>query len=127
MVRFLSGAWVAALSEALQAAGVTTEEGPPLVIQQVVDHAGGDTTTFRVRLDANGAEALGGFADDATVTYEQSYEVARGIATGDLDAHVEFLMGRVVVSGDTEALVHYGKTLERMHAALSDLRAITDF
>ncbi len=127
MVRFLSAAWVAALSEALHAADVTTEGGPPLVIQQVVDHAGGDTTTFRVRLGANGAEALPGAADDATVTYQQSYEVARGIATGDLDAHVEFLMGRVVVTGDTKALVDYRSSLERMHAALGGLRAITEF
>lgn len=127
MVRFLGTAWLAALNDALVAAGVNSEGAPPLVIQQVVDRPGGETTGFRVRLDATGAEALPGIADDATVTYRQAYEVARGIATGELDAHVEFLMGRVVVTGDTQALVNYREPLERMHAALRDLGSITEF
>ena len=127
MVRFLGAAWLAALSAALHAADVTSEGAPPLVIQQVVERPGGETVGFRVRLDAAGAEALPGTADDATVTYRQSYEVARGIATGELDAHVEFLMGRVVVTGDTQALVDYRAPLERMHAALRDLGSITEF
>ena len=127
MAEFLSPEWVAALSAALQDVGVTTEEGPPLVIQQVVDHADGTRSAYLVRLGTSGTEALVGYADDATVTYRQSYEVARGIATGDLDAHVEFLMGRVLVSGDTRALMDHRATLERMHAALRNVRANTDF
>ena len=127
MAEFLSPEWVAALSAALQDVGVTTEEGPPLVIQQVVDHADGTRSAYLVRLGTSGTEALVGYADDATVTYRQSYEVARGIAAGDLDAHVEFLMGRVLVSGDTRALMDHRATLERMHAALRNVRANTDF
>ena len=126
-VRFLSAAWVAALSEALQAAGVTTEGGPPLVIQQVVEHADGTRSAYVIRLGASGTEALVGYADDATVIYRQSYDVARGIAAGDLDAHVEFLMGRVLVSGDTRALMDHRTTLERVRAALRSVRASTDF
>ena len=126
-MKFLSSEWVAALSRALQAAGVTTGGAPPLVIQQLVTHPDGTRNAYRIRLDADGAEALGGFATDATVVYRQSYEVARGIATGDLDAHVEFLMGRVVVSGDTRALMDYQATLELVHAALGDVRSNTDF
>ena len=127
MVKFLSTEWVAALSEALRDAGVTTDGAPPLVIQQLVDHPDGIRSAYRIRLDSSGAEALGGFAGDATVIYRQSYEVARGIATGDLDAHVEFLMGRVVVSGDTKALMDYRATLELVHGALGDVRANTEF
>ncbi len=127
MVKFLSTQWVAALSQALQAAGVTTGGAPPLIIQQLVTHQDGTRSAYRIRLDSDGAEALGGFAADATVVYHQSYEVARGIATGDLDAHVEFLMGRIVVSGDTKALMDYGATLELVHAALGDLRSSTEF
>ena len=127
MVRFLSAEWVAAAGEALQDAGVSTEDGPPLVIQQVVEHPGGIRSTYRIHLDTDGAEVLGGFSGDATVVYRQSYEVARGIASGELDAHVEFLMGRVVVSGDTKALVGHSAALERLTAALAGLRQITDF
>ena len=127
MVRFLSAEWVAAASEALRSAGVTTEGGPPLVIQQLVEHPGGTRSAYRIRLDADGAEAVGGFSDDATVVYRQSYEVACGIASGELDAHVEFLMGRVVVSGDTNALVGHRAALEKLSTALAGLREITDF
>ena len=127
MVPFLSAAWVAALDEALRTAGIVAESEPTLIIRQVVDHPGGETTTFRVRIGADGAEALPGDGGEATVTYRQSQAVARGIATGDLDAHVEFLMGRVVVTGDTKALVAHRHSLERMHAALRDLRDVTEF
>ncbi|MCY3925454.1 MAG: hypothetical protein OXG52_08090 [bacterium] len=127
MTRFLSTEWVSALGQALQDAGVTTDGAPPLVIQQLVTHEDGTRSAYRIRLDSDGAEAVDGVAPDATVVYRQSYEVARGIAEGDLDAHVEFLMGRVVVSGDTKALMDYRETLELLHAALADLRAGTEF
>lgn len=127
MVRFLSAEWVAAAGEALRGAGVTTDGGPPLVVQQLVEHPGGIRSAYRIELDADGAEAIGGVSRDATVVYRQSYEVARGIASGELDAHVEFLMGRVVVSGDTEALVGQRGALERLSTALAGLREITEF
>ncbi|MDE0654572.1 MAG: hypothetical protein OXI26_13100 [bacterium] len=127
MVKFLSAEWVAALDGLLRADGVTAESGPPLVIQQVVEHPDGIRSTFRIRVDENRAAATGGFSGDATVTYRQSYEVARGIACGELDAHVEFLMGRVVVSGDTRALIDHRATLERITGALAGLRETTEF
>jgi len=127
VAEFLSAGWVTALSEALQAAGVTTDAAAPLVIQQIVEHPDGMRSTYRIHLDADGAGALGGFSGDATVTYRQSHEVARGIARGELDAHVEFLMGRVVVSGDTEILVSHRAALEGMNDALAGLRETTDF
>ena len=127
MARFLSTEWVAALSEALQAAEVTTGNGPPLVVQHLVDHADGTRSAYRIVLDAHGAEAQVGHVSEATVTYRQNYEVARGIATGERDAHVEFLRGRLVLSGDTKALLAYRRTLEQVHLALRDLRHSTDF
>lgn len=127
MTAFLTTEWVAALGAALQAAGITTEGAPRVVVQQLVDYPDGRRSAYRIRIDADGAEALAGCADDATVTYRQTYEVARGIASGDLDAHVEFLMGRIVVSGDTKALMDYRTTLEAVRGALADLRADTEF
>lgn len=127
MAAFLTSEWVAALSAALQAAGITTEGAPRVVVQQLVDHPDGMRSAYRIRLDSGGAEALAGHAADATVTYRQTYEVARGIANGDLDAHVEFLMGRIVVSGDTKALMDYRAALEGVHEALAGLRADTEF
>lgn len=127
MVKFLSAAWLAALGELLRAGGVTTDDGPPLVIQQFIEHSDGIRSAYRIRVDADGAEVMDGSADDATVVYRQSYEVARGIASGELDAHVEFLMGRVVVSGDTKALAGHRTTLERLAGALATLRETTDF
>lgn len=127
MVTFLTPEWVSALSEALQDSGVTSGDAPPLILQQLVDHADGMRSAYRIHIDASGAEAQGGFAGGATVTYRQSYDVARGIASGELDAHVEFLMGRVMISGDTKALVQHRPTLERVHEALGDLRARTEF
>ena len=127
MVEFLSPEWVAALGELLRTGGVRTDGGPPLVIQQLVEHPDGTRSTYRIRVDANGAEAIAGFAGDATVVYRQSHEVARGIASGELDAHVEFLMGRVVVSGDTTALAGHRATLERLAGALAAMRETTEF
>lgn len=98
-----------------------------MVVQQLVDHPDGMRSAYRICIDAGRVEALAGYAADATVTYRQTYEVARGIATGELDAHVEFLMGRVVVSGDTKALMDYRTALEGVHEALAGLRADTEF
>ena len=127
MAEFLSAEWVAALGELLRTGEVTTDGGPPLVIQQLVEHPDGVRSAYRIRVDANGAEATVGSSGDATVVYRQSYEVARGIACGELDAHVEFLMGRVVVSGDTKALAGQRTTLERRTGALAALQETTDF
>jgi hypothetical protein len=127
VVTFLTPEWVSALNEALQDAGVAAEDAPPLILQQLVDHPDGMRSAYRILIDATGAEAQAGFAADATVTYRQSYEVARGIAGGELDAHVEFLMGRVKISGDAKALVQHHPTLERVHDALAALRARTEF
>lgn len=127
MVAFLTAEWVAALGDALKASTITTGGAPPLTLQQLVDHPDGMRSAYRIRIDADGATALGGHSPDATVTFRQSYEVARGIAAGDLDAHVEFLMGRVTISGNTEALAEHRATLEAMTAALAGLRGITDF
>ena len=127
MARFLSAEWVAALSEALQAARVTTDGGPPLVIQHVVDHADGTRSAYRIGLDTHGAEARVGHDAEATVTYRQDYDVARGIATGERGAHEEFLRGRLVLSGDATSLLAYRTTLKQVHEALRDVRRSTDF
>lgn len=127
MVEFLSPEWVAALGELVRTGGVTVDGGPPLVIQQVIEHPDGIRSAYRIRVDANGADVTGGYSGDATVVYRQSYEVARGIASGELDAHVEFLMGRVVVAGDTKALAGHRATLERLSGALAAMRETTDF
>lgn len=127
MVKFLSAEWVTALDELLRTGGVSLDGGPPLVIQQLIEHPDGVRSTYRIRVDSNGAEATAGFSGDATVVYRQSYEVARGIACGELDAHVEFLLGRVVVSGDTTALAGHRATLERLTGALAAMRERTDF
>lgn len=127
MAEFLSPEWLAALDELVRTGGVATGGGPPLVIQQLVEHPDGIRSAYRIRVDADGAEVLEGFSGDATVVYRQSYEVARGIACGELDAHVEFLMGRVVVSGDTKALAGHRTTLERLAGALATLRETTEF
>ena len=126
-VRFLSDRWIAALGDALET-GVPADGGrPPLVIQQLVDHADGTISAYQIRLDAGGATAGAGVAEDATVTYRQSYEVALGIARGELDAHVEFLIGRVVISGNSEALVQHRSALAAVSKALADLPEITEF
>ncbi|MCY3560372.1 MAG: hypothetical protein OXH20_04270 [bacterium] len=127
MAEFLSAEWVAALNALLRAGGVKTDGGPPLVIQQIVEHPAGRRSTYEIRVDADGAEATGDCSGDATVVYRQSDEVARGIASGALDAHVEFLMGRVVVSGDTKALADHRATLDRLAGALADMGETTDF
>ena len=127
MVEFLSPAWVATLNGLLRAGGVRAEDRSPLVIQQLIEHPDGIRSAYRIRVDANGAEAVAGGSDDATVTYRQSYEVARGVACGELDAHVEFLMGRIVVSGDTKALAGHRATLDRLAGALGAMRETTDF
>ncbi len=124
-MRFLSADWVTELGEALAATAISQEE--PLVIQQLVDHADGTRGAYQVRLERGGATALVGVAEDATVTYRQSYETARGIANGELDAHVEFLLGRVTITGDTKALVKHRAALEDVAAALAELRERTEF
>ena len=127
MARFLSTEWVAALSAALQASRVTTNGGAPLVVQHVVDHADGTQSAYLIALDAHGAEARVGHDADATVTYRQDFDVARGIATGERGAHEEFLRGRLVLSGNATALLTYRTTLQQVHEALRDVRRSTDF
>jgi putative sterol carrier protein len=86
-----------------------------------VEHIiGTDDLAFRyhVSVDASGARADIGAAQDPTVTFCQSYETAQAIRAGRLGAGEAVLLGRVEVRGDAAALVAHRGTLRAVDAVM---------
>ncbi len=100
---------------------MTIDEGEPqpLVIQHLIDHPDGTQIAFRVYTGPQGSAALEGFDPNASIIYRLSYEVAKGIADGERDAHEEFLLNRLTFSGDPSSLLTHKATLKKMQDCIS--------
>lgn len=138
MAEFLSAAWLADLHEAARThpavADLTLDR--PLVIEQRITPAGhpdpaehpGDVSddadqdgafVYHLVFATASATVVPGPADDPTVTFTQTAEVARAIAAGEESAQRAFMDGRLRVGGDLQALMAHHHVL----TALGDVFA----
>jgi len=115
VVRFLSPDWFAVLDRAAKAVPpFASVDGAPLVIEQVAEGEDGSRVVWHLTLDAHGASVAVGPAEQPTVRFTTSIEVAEAIVRGTDDPRRAFLRGDLRIGGDTERLVAHA-------AALTDL------
>lgn len=129
MARYLSPAWldeVQALARGSE--GMADLVGRVrLVVQQVVTGTPEGEVRYAVRIEDGTVSVLPGEAGDADVTVREDYETAVALHRGDLRAPVAFMTGRIVVSGNTQALLGAQAALHRLDAVFAGVRDRTTY
>jgi hypothetical protein len=127
MVAFLSPEWVERQRELL--AGLPERPGVTVQVRHVVTGGPGGDVVYHLVFD--GGRVVGGGlgpGDDADVVLTTTYDVAAGIARGDVEPSVAFMQGVLKTEGPTAQLVPlFALTQTPEYRAAADrLRAETD-
>lgn len=129
MARYLSPAWLAEVDAVARASERTAEvvDGVRLVVQQVVTGGPEGEVRYAVRIEDGAVSVVPGEAADADVTVREDYDTAVALHRGELRAPVAFMAGRVVVSGNTQALLGAQAALHRLDAVFAGVRDRTTY
>lgn len=139
MLRFLSDEWIAALDDAARRSAALSgvlagegEEAVSVVVQHVVTDvpistAPSGEVAYRVVLDDGPTRVVAGRADDPTVTFTQSYDTARAVASGATSAQVAFMAGDLRLGGRVDQLLTHHAALSGIDDVFADVRARTDW
>jgi len=106
-VRYLSLAWIRQLSHEVasdeQLAELAGEH--TIGVTQVVTAGPEGDVTYHLQV-ADGAASFGaGAAEPEHVRMEQEWATAVGVATGELNAQEAFITGKILLTGDQQALM----------------------
>lgn len=128
MIRFLSDDWLEHFDRALrEAAGDAPAPDPPLALTQIIDTPTG-VVTYTVIVDGDQTRLVHDTIDDAaTAIYRQDEATAAAIASGATEAHEAFMLGRIVIDGDVQALIDHRDDLAWVATVTAPLIAQTTF
>ena len=118
MAPFLSKEWLDDLNEVLKSFNGVEDLNVPLVIQHLIERPDEEQASFYVTIGVHGASASFGVNPGATVVYRHGIEVAEGIVEGKRNAHEEFLLGRLIFSGNPMHLLTHGQTLRALQECI---------
>lgn len=129
VVRYLSLDWIDALSAEVAASEAMREVAAQHTIgvtQVVTDGPEGDVAYhLQVR---DGTALFGpGPADPEDVRFEQDWETAVAVATGELNAQQAFITGRIRLRGSQEALLANQPVFAALDAVFSTVRERTEY
>lgn len=129
MVRYLSLAWIDALSR--EVAGSTelaalAKTHQIAVTQVVTDGPEGDVT-YHLQVGDGGASFGAGPAENADVSMEQSWSTAKAVATGDLNAQEAFLRGLIRLTGNQQKLIDSQPVFAALDAVFTAVRDQTEY
>ena len=129
MVRYLSLAWIDALSQEvaksieLSALADTHKIG---VTQVVTDGPEGDVI-YHLRLGDGTASFGAGPAEAEDVRMEQSWATATAVATGDLNAQEAFIKGLIRLTGNQQKLIESQPVFAALDAVFTSVREHTEY
>ena len=129
MVRYLSLAWIDALSQEvaksseLGALAGTHKIG---VTQVVTDGPEGDVI-YHLRLGDGSASFGAGPADAEDVRMEQSWSTATAVATGELNAQEAFIKGLILLTGNQQKLIESQAVFAALDAVFTSVREQTEY
>ena len=129
MVRYLSLAWIDALSHevtkspALAALAGTHHIG----VTQVVTDGPEGNVVYHLRLGDGGASFGAGPADAEDVRMEQSWATAAAVATGKLNAQEAFIKGLIRLTGNQQKLIESQPVFAALDAVFTSVREQTEY
>ena len=129
MVRYLSLAWIDALSrEVANSTELAALAGIHKigVTQVVTDGPEGDVT-YHLRLGDGSASFGAGPADSEDVCMEQSWTTATAVATGELNAQEAFIKGLIRLTGNQQKLIESQPVFAALDAVFTSVREQTEY
>lgn len=129
MVRYLSLAWIDALShevsESEELASLAATHS--ITVTQVVTGGPEGDVTYHLRLGDGTASFSAGPADHSDVRMEQSWSTAKAVATGELSAQEAFLKGLIRLTGDQQKLIASQPVFAELDRVFADVRQRTEY
>lgn len=128
-VRYLSLEWI----DALRAEVAHHEELAALAaehrigVTQVVTDAPEGIVIYHLQVEPEGARFGAGAADPEDVAFEQDWDTAVAVATGQLNPQVAFLSGRIRLRGDQQLLMSARPVFAALDAVFSTVRTRTRY
>ena len=129
MVRYLSLAWIDALSkEVAESRELTTlADSHKIAVTQIVTDGPEGTIAYHLRLGDGAASFGAGAADDEDVRMEQSWPTATAVATGDLNAQEAFIKGLIRLTGNQQKLIESQPVFAALDAVFTAVREQTEY
>ena len=129
MVRYLSLAWIDALSRevARSAALAALADTHQIAVTQVVTDGPEGNVTYHLRLGDGRASFGAGPAIGEDVRMQQSWATATGVATGDLNAQEAFIKGLIRLTGNQQKLIDSQPVFAALDAVFTSVRQQTEY
>ncbi len=129
MVRYLSLAWIDALSrEVASSSELAALAGIHKIgVTQVVTDGPEGNVTYHLRLGDGSASFGAGPADGEDVCMEQSWATATAVATGDLNAQEAFIKGLIRLTGNQQKLIESQTVFAALDAVFTSVREQTEY
>lgn len=129
MARYLSPEWLDALQRlaAADAGLAAATAGISLCVQHRITGGPEGDTAFFVSIDDGVVQVAAGETESSTVTFEQAYGTAVGVARGELSAQGAFMLGLIRVRGDLPALVQHRDAFAGLDDVFATVRTETEY
>lgn len=128
-MRYLSLDWIdavaadAAASAEVADATTRTEIG----VTQVVTDGPEGTIVYSLQVEDGHFAFAAGAAHPENVRFEQTWDTAVSVATGALNAQEAFIQGRILLTGDQQALMDNQPIFAAMSGVFDRVRAHTQY
>lgn len=129
VVRYLSLAWIDELSAGVAASAALAELAQTHrvgVTQVVTDGPEGDVT-YHLQVGGGTATFGAGPADPEDVRMQQTWDTAVAVATGELPAQEAFVSGRILLTGDQQALLSAQPVFGALDEVFTAVRERTEY
>ena len=129
MVRYLSLAWIDALSQEVAKSGELAElsDSHKIGVTQIVTDGPEGDVTYHLRLGDGNASFGAGPADAEDVRMQQSWETATAVATGQLNAQEAFIKGLIRLTGNQQKLIDSQPVFAALDAVFTSVREQTEY
>lgn len=129
MVRYLSLEWIDALTAEVAASTELTAlaSDHTVGVTQVVTDGPEGTVVYHLQVGDGAARFGAGAADPEDVRFEQDWETAVAVATGELNAQQAFITGRIRLYGDQQKLLASQPVFGALDAVFTTVRERTEY
>jgi len=129
LVRYLSPEWIDAVQAELTATAALADlaDAHSVGVTQVVNDAPWGTVIYHLQVGDGEASFATGVADPEHVRFEQDWQTATAVATGNLSAQEAFINGRIRLVGDQQKLLDSQPVFGALDQVFNTVRARTDY